>query len=247
MPTSGNQSSSSSGASAASGAARSFTFAGLRPTHLGVAVLLAVLAIGLVVEPGGAPGPAKAVEPEPLPTIPGGRAARVGASGASGLPLPAAIERTGDRQARVRRELGAQPGATNSSLAGTPARGARSSAGRTGSFGTPGGVAGANAGAIEVESLIELGEVAFGASVNRTIRFRNRGDQPVSILAVRTTCGCTAAEPDVDRLAPGAEGTVRVVFTGKNAGQQTQFVRIVTDDAAVPVVSVRIRANVTGG
>jgi hypothetical protein len=240
MPTSANHS------SASPDSARSFTLAGLRPTHLGVAVLLAVLAIGLIVEPGGAPGPAEAVEPEPLPEIPGGRAARVGGSGASGLPLPAAIEGTTDRQTRVRRELGAEPGATRGAgtAGATPARATRPGAGRTGSFGTPGGVASASAGALEVEPVIELGQVAFGASVERTIRFRNRGDQPVSILAVRTTCGCTAAEPDVDRLAPGASGTVRVVFTGKNAGRQAQFVRIVTDDPAQPVVSVRIRAQV---
>jgi len=189
-----------------------------------VAALLAVLVIGLVVEPGGGPSAAEAVDPIPLPAIPAGRAAS-SVERDQAPSLPPAIQRPNERSSRARRELA---GVTAGATAGTP----RTDIAR---------------GAIELDSLIELGEVAMGASVERTITFRNRGSQPVSILDVRTTCGCTAARPDVERLGPGEEGSVRIVFTGKNPGQQAQFVRLVTDDATQPVVSVRIRATVTGG
>lgn len=209
----------SSTRSSKSGIAGARWLEAVRPTHAGAAVLLAVLAIGLVVEPGGPPAVSEAIEPVPLPEIPGGRAARVQPAVAADR-VPAAVSRAGQ------------------------------ASGASGASGAAEDVAGA--AAVEPALLIapeeiSLGSLDVGQTATRVLTITNRGRSTVSILGVRTTCGCTAADPAADRLAPGESTTLEVRFEAKNAGRQTQFVRLVTDDPAGPIMSVRLMATVTVG
>ena len=204
----------------------------VRPTHAGAAVLLAVLAIGLVVEPGGPPAVSEAIEPVPLPEIPGGRAARVQPAVAADR-VPVAVPGAGQASEAA--------GASEASEASGAAENAENAA-----------KVAAGAAAVEPALLIAPEEIALGSldvgqTATRVLTITNRGRSAVSILGVRTTCGCTAADPAADRLAPGDSTTLEVRFEAKNAGRQTQFVRLVTDDPAGPIMSVRLMATVTGG
>lgn len=203
----------SSTPSAKSGIAGARWLEAVRPTHAGAAVLLAVLAIGLVVEPGGPPAVSEAIEPVPLPEIPGGRAARVQPAVAADR-VPAAVSRAGQASGAAEDVAGAA--AVEPALLIAPEE-------------------------------ISLGSLDVGQTATRVLTITNRGRSAVSILGVRTTCGCTAADPAADRLAPGESTTLEVRFEAKNAGRQTQFVRLVTDDPAGPIMSVRLMATVTGG
>ncbi len=203
----------SSTRSSKSGIAGARWLEAVRPTHAGAAVLLAVLAIGLVVEPGGPPAVSEAIEPVPLPEIPGGRAARVQPAVAADR-VPAAVSRAGQASGAAEDVAGAA--AVEPALLIAPEE-------------------------------ISLGSLDVGQTATRVLTITNRGRSTVSILGVRTTCGCTAADPAADRLAPGESTTLEVRFEAKNAGRQTQFVRLVTDDPAGPIMSVRLMATVTGG
>jgi hypothetical protein len=189
----------------------------VRPTHAGAAVLLAVLAIGLVVEPGGPPATSGAIEPAPLPEIPGGRAARVqAAAGADRVPAAAMLP---SRASEAATTGGVEPSAAEAAASPPSLR-------------------------VTPEELV-LGTLEVGRAATGVFTITNRGRSTVSILGVRTTCGCTAAEPGRDRLEPGESTTLEVRFEGKNAGDQTQFVRLVTDDPAGPIIAVRVSARVT--
>ena len=61
--------------------------------------------------------------------------------------------------------------------------------------------------------------------------FRNAGDKPVSVLEVKSDCGCTVARLDKLQYAPGEEGKIPVTFTfGERNGEQTRTIKVKTDD-----------------
>jgi hypothetical protein len=62
--------------------------------------------------------------------------------------------------------------------------------------------------------------------------FRNRGDKPVRIISVDSSCSCMAAEPGKEVYAPGETGEIRVevALTGY-VGRLRRSVAVETDDA----------------
>lgn len=58
----------------------------------------------------------------------------------------------------------------------------------------------------------DYGRINEGQKLDVSFRFRNTGDKPLVILAVRPGCGCTAAEPPKEPIAPGAEGVIKASF-----------------------------------
>ena len=67
--------------------------------------------------------------------------------------------------------------------------------------------------------------------VEATYTFKNAGSQPVSIENVRTSCGCTSADPDKKTYAPGESGEIKVKFTfGGRLGGQRKTIRVFTSD-----------------
>ena len=90
-----------------------------------------------------------------------------------------------------------------------------------------------------------FGQVKAGRKVRHTFNFENKGTEPLVIQSVRTTCGCTAPRYDRRPIAPGRRGRIEVEFdtSGRN-GIQTQSVTI-NSNATVPVVVLRITADVT--
>jgi hypothetical protein len=63
--------------------------------------------------------------------------------------------------------------------------------------------------------------------------FTNSGTQAVDILSVTTSCACTLATLDKNRVAPGEAGTVTVVYkTGSGDGLQSQTISLITSESA---------------
>ncbi|WP_205513382.1 DUF1573 domain-containing protein [Longitalea arenae] len=86
---------------------------------------------------------------------------------------------------------------------------------------TPQGAAGVSKEALDsskfttiewIDSTRDYGKINEGQKLDVSFRFRNTGDKPLVILAVRPGCGCTAAEPPKEPIAPGAEGTIKASF-----------------------------------
>jgi len=93
---------------------------------------------------------------------------------------------------------------------------------------------------------IDLGEVQYGHSKSVRINISNKGDQPLDVIELRTSCGCTRTDMSDRSIAPGARAPLTVSFdaTGIAAGRNTKTVFIDTNDPVQPVSEFRIFALV---
>jgi len=66
-----------------------------------------------------------------------------------------------------------------------------------------------------IDSTKDYGKIAEGQKLDVSFRFKNTGDKPLIIRSVRPSCGCTAAEPPKEPIAPGAEGTIKASFNSQ--------------------------------
>ncbi len=67
--------------------------------------------------------------------------------------------------------------------------------------------------------------------VEAKFSFKNVGKTPVTIKDVKTSCGCTSADPDKKTYAPGESGEIAVKFTfGGRVGGQRKTIRVFTTD-----------------
>jgi hypothetical protein len=89
-----------------------------------------------------------------------------------------------------------------------------------------------------------FGKVAEGEKVGYVFNFENRGTADLVILAAITSCGCTIPKYDRRPIQPGEDGRLEVVFdtSGRN-GMQTKTVTV-RSNASVPVVVLKISAEV---
>ena len=89
---------------------------------------------------------------------------------------------------------------------------------------------------LQFESLsAHFGERFAGERVEHRFRFRNLGDEPVSILRTSVTCGCTVADTSRRVIEPGEDGWIDAAYdTSRSLGEQRSSVFVETDipDAA---------------
>ncbi len=62
------------------------------------------------------------------------------------------------------------------------------------------------------EHEFDFGEVFQGEKVTHVFTFANRGEAPLVIDRVKSSCGCTAALLSAKEIAPQEEGTIRATF-----------------------------------
>ncbi|OQP59175.1 hypothetical protein A3860_38355 [Niastella vici] len=66
-----------------------------------------------------------------------------------------------------------------------------------------------------IDSTKDYGKITLGQKLDVSFRFKNTGDKPLIIRSVRPGCGCTAAEPPKEPIAPGAEGVIKATFNSE--------------------------------
>lgn len=99
--------------------------------------------------------------------------------------------------------------------------------------------------AVDKDSL-SLGEVEEGQIARAQFSVMNRGDAPLTIREIRTSCGCTEAVSRTNEIAPGQKAEVDVTYnsTGLSHGSKTQSVMVLSTDPKNPVVRVQVFADV---
>jgi hypothetical protein len=89
-----------------------------------------------------------------------------------------------------------------------------------------------------------FGKVAEGEKLSYTFIFDNKGTSDLIISSATTTCGCTVPKYDNKPIAPGANGNLEVVFdTNGRSGMQTKIITV-KSNASIPVVLIKITAEV---
>ncbi len=75
--------------------------------------------------------------------------------------------------------------------------------------------------------------------------FVNEGDEPVTILGMDTTCGCTTSELEKLHYEPGESGRIEAVLkAGPRSGVQQQHVRVRTDNPRAPEHHLTLRVQI---
>ena len=97
---------------------------------------------------------------------------------------------------------------------------------------------------VPVNSL-ELGTLSVGEEKTVSFTLRNKGDRPLIILDVVTSCGCTAAKFEKEPVKPGKETTVTITYTAEEAGMFNKSITVYanTDDSPI---KLRIKGEVKG-
>ncbi|NUN68189.1 MAG: DUF1573 domain-containing protein [Bacteroidetes bacterium] len=94
--------------------------------------------------------------------------------------------------------------------------------------------------------LFDLGPIFHGDVKQVPLVITNTGDQPLRILGVETSCGCTSAKQPAEFIAPGASDSVIISFNSLGfSGRITKIVTIRTNDPRQPYSEARITGTVT--
>ena len=92
----------------------------------------------------------------------------------------------------------------------------------------------------------DFGEIRVGDIVHTAVNVTNSGDTPLTIIKLKSSCGCTTPKISTEKVPSKGSAELRISFdsTGLSAGKKTQTVYVHSDDPAQPVIKVRIFANV---
>ncbi len=90
-----------------------------------------------------------------------------------------------------------------------------------------------------------FGAITQGKKVDHVFTFTNKGDAPLTIEQVRTSCGCTAANIASRLIEPGKKGEVKVTFDSTNfAGNISKTVFVHSNDPQLPIYSLILQGSV---
>lgn len=82
-----------------------------------------------------------------------------------------------------------------------------------------------------IDPIYNFGTAPSGPPVKHVFKLRNAGTGTLTIDGVTTSCGCTAAKPTKNSLAPGEESDIAVTFdTISEKGPSTRTITVVTND-----------------
>lgn len=101
-------------------------------------------------------------------------------------------------------------------------------------------------------AFMDLGDVTE-EGFNYTFTVRNTGSKDLVIDRVSTSCGCTSATIDSERIMPGGETGLRVTFNPKLMvneeikGKVSRIIFIRSNDPEKPELEIKITANVVEG
>ena len=75
-------------------------------------------------------------------------------------------------------------------------------------------------------------------------KYENKGDKPIAIKSVNSSCGCTAASAK-PTANPGEKGEVTATFKiGDRIGLQQKAIMVVTDDPAHPSTTLTLKVDI---
>lgn len=78
-----------------------------------------------------------------------------------------------------------------------------------------------------------------------TFAFTNRGNKPVTVKEVHSSCGCTTALPSKRVFEPGESGEISATFDyGPREGKQIKSIRVETDQEEEPRIVLTLEVTI---
>lgn len=102
----------------------------------------------------------------------------------------------------------------------------------------------AKADSIIFNSLVhDYGTIEQGGDGNCEFNFTNKGDVPIVLTGVRSSCGCTVPEWSKDPILPGETGVIKVKYDTRRVGPINKSI-VVNSNAVNATVILRITGTV---
>lgn len=97
---------------------------------------------------------------------------------------------------------------------------------------------------INFESTVhDYGTIEQGSDGTYEFKFTNGGKTPLILSNVRSSCGCTVPSWTKEPVAPGKDGTIKVVYNTHNIGNFSKSVTV-SSNAKNADVMLQIKGNV---
>ncbi|MCD8318084.1 MAG: DUF1573 domain-containing protein [Paraprevotella sp.] len=96
------------------------------------------------------------------------------------------------------------------------------------------GMAWAQPRAVAEREVANMGEIMFQMPSKVSFTLRNTGTEPLSIMEVIPSCGCTSVDWTHELIAPGAEGTITAVYDAKMLGVFQKDLEVYTNASDRP-------------
>lgn len=94
------------------------------------------------------------------------------------------------------------------------------------------------------EKQFDFADILQGEKVSKKFSFKNAGTEPLMILNVQTTCGCTATDWPKQPIPPGDSSSIMVTFnSAKKVGRINKIVTVYTNGMR-PEEKLKISGNV---
>ncbi|MGH7985930.1 MAG: DUF1573 domain-containing protein, partial [Candidatus Binataceae bacterium] len=99
--------------------------------------------------------------------------------------------------------------------------------------------------AVVLNPAYDFGTTLNGNTVRHTFKIRNDGEGALIIGGTTTSCGCTAAKPTKEHVAPGQESDIDVSFdTRGEKGSVERIITVFTNDPANPQLRMTLKGDV---
>ena len=90
-----------------------------------------------------------------------------------------------------------------------------------------------------------FGQAWTGDPCSVEVQLKNVGDEPLKILDIKSSCGCTTAEPRKRELAPGESDTITIRYDTKTKKTDVkETITLTTNDTVEPSVKIRVIGKV---
>ncbi len=91
----------------------------------------------------------------------------------------------------------------------------------------------------------DFGNIVQGEKVSHIFTITNTGGAELNIKNVRASCGCTAAKPEKNKLAPNESTDLKVEFNSAyKSGKQIKYVYIESNDPENKQIKIEFDGNV---
>lgn len=100
------------------------------------------------------------------------------------------------------------------------------------------------AGVLEFETeVIDYGKIKQNDDGNRSFKFKNTGESPITITKVKGSCGCTIATKPNKPIMPGETAEIGVKYATNRVGGFSKTITI-TSNSSTPNKVLRIKGIV---
>lgn len=94
-----------------------------------------------------------------------------------------------------------------------------------------------------VSETIDYGIVEKGSDGVRVFKFKNTGDAPLIVSAVKSSCGCTVPKKPTAPILPGENGEIEVKYDTNRVNPIRKTITV-TSNADTPTVALKIKGTV---